>query len=204
MGKDGGYDAGYLASSCFWGRTPGSLVTRLLGKLPRRGALRALDLGCGEGKNAFALAEHGHRVDAVDCSLAAIRNGKSVFNHPLITWQIADVTEYEPKNSPYDVLIAYGLMHCLPSVAVVREVFFLMKSVSAPNAFHVMCAFNDRHHDLSAHPGFSPLLLPHKFYVDLYKDWDVIFESDTDLHEVHPHNGIPHQHSMTRIIAKLP
>ena len=34
---------------------------------------RALDMGCGDGRNALCLAEHGVEVDAVDSSWAAIR-----------------------------------------------------------------------------------------------------------------------------------
>jgi hypothetical protein len=36
----------------------------------------------------------------------------------------------------------------------------------------------------------------------MFRAWDMIEASDTDLHEAHPNNNIPHTHSMTRIIVR--
>lgn len=69
---DGGYDEGYKRCACFWGNKPGKLVEQYLLKLPEGTGMTALDLGCGEGKNAIALANAGFHVTAVDCSNAAL------------------------------------------------------------------------------------------------------------------------------------
>ena len=66
----------------------------------------------------------------------------------------------------------------------------------------IVCAFNDREHNLSAHPGFNPLLLKHSDYVDYFVSNTIVFESDENLYETHPHNNIPHMHSMTRLIIR--
>jgi len=50
--------------------------------------------------------------------------------------------------------------------------------------------------------GFHPCLMRHSFFVDLYDDWEILHESDSDLHEQHPHNNIAHTHSMTRLISR--
>ena len=68
---NGGYDAGYIACPCFWGRSPGSLV-RLLDKyIVDFSGMEVLDAGCGEGKNAAFLSQRGARVRAIDVSEAA-------------------------------------------------------------------------------------------------------------------------------------
>jgi len=65
-----------------------------------------------------------------------------------------------------------------------------------------LCAFNDRHQELEAHPGFSPTTVEHERYVKMFQGWGLVRCCDSDLTEVHPHNGIRHMHSMTRILAR--
>lgn len=52
---------------------PDPAVVALLPELKARGARRALDLGCGVGRHALLLAEHGFAVDAFDGSAAGLR-----------------------------------------------------------------------------------------------------------------------------------
>jgi dihydroorotate dehydrogenase len=39
-------------------------------------------------------------------------------------------------------------------------------------------------------------------YVDYFVSNTIVFESDENLYETHPHNNIPHMHSMTRLIIR--
>lgn len=71
---------------------------------------RALDLGCGEGRNAVWLAEQGWHVTAVDfseaglekaCELARVRKVE-------VNWVLADVIAFRSRPASYDlVLICY-------------------------------------------------------------------------------------------------
>src|SRR5437764_4057915 len=51
---------------------PHPAVVALLLELKARGARRALDLGCGVGRHALLLAEHGLDVEAIDGSAAGL------------------------------------------------------------------------------------------------------------------------------------
>jgi tellurite methyltransferase len=51
---------------------PESEIIALLPELKARGARTALDLGCGVGRHALFLAEHGLAVEAVDASAAGL------------------------------------------------------------------------------------------------------------------------------------
>src|SRR5438067_3958782 len=51
---------------------PHPAVVALLPELAARGAKRALDLGCGVGRHALLLAEHGLQVEAIDGSPAGL------------------------------------------------------------------------------------------------------------------------------------
>ncbi len=169
---DGGYDAGYRACPCFWGREPGSLVKLLARILPTLDELSVLDAGCGEGKNAAYLALRGARVRAVDVSQHAISNARSAWSEVEgISWEVGDIRTLETTQSGYEVVIAYGLLHCMRSERDIETVVENLKSSTKSGGHFVMCAFNDRSQNLSAHPGFVPCLAQHSFYTNLFSDW---------------------------------
>lgn len=200
--RSGGYEEGYERSSCLWGGEPGSLVRRLAATTQLAGSA-VLDLGAGEGKNAHFLASQGAKVTAVELSEAAISNGRKRFGEsPNVTWIHSDVGGFAVQDASFNIVVCYGLLHCLSSSGEIASEVERYQRGTTVGGWHVVCAFNSRFQDLSAHPGFNPTLLSHEDYLDLYLDWEVIFTSDQDLHEVHPHNGIAHTHSMTRILAR--
>ena len=200
---DGGYDAGYIHCPCFWGRSPGSLMVRLEAELPTYRDLSVLDVGCGEGKNAVYLAQQGAHVKAFDVSEAAIANAKRAWPEAVhVEWEVADVRTTPLRENEFDIVIAYGLTHCLSSPEEVQQTITRLQAATTTSGYHVLCAFNDRHQDLSAHPGFHPCLIKHAAYVALYTGWRIVEASDTNLVETHPHNEIEHTHSMTRLVAQ--
>src|ERR1700722_3650082 len=198
----GGYDEGYRAVPCFWGTRPGSLVSDFLGRYPCGSHAEVLDLGCGEGKNAAAFTAAGCHVDAIDCSSAALENGRNAFSHLDIGWLLADARKISLPPRHYDVVVAYGFFHCLPNKEEISALIGLTKEATKVGGYHLVCAFNSRSQDLSAHPGFIPTLASHAWYLRKYTDWSIVSATDTILHERHPHNGIPHHHSLTRLIAR--
>jgi tellurite methyltransferase len=200
---DGGYDEGYRACPCFWGDQPGSLVAALLAERNVAG-WNVLDLGCGEGKNAAALARANAYVTAIDCSELAISHGRQTFGDLPITWLIGDVASFPLQPNGYDLVVMYGLLHCLPSPGHISALINHACAATRRRGLHILVAFNDRDQDFDrAHPGFNPTLVPHKFYVDAYSGQRIVCATDTTLHEAHPHNKIVHRHSMTRLIAEI-
>lgn len=199
---EGGYDNGYRSCPCFWGQEPGRLVKLLTEMVPSFQGQRVLDAGCGEGKNAMFFARTGAEVDALEISALAIKNARTLWGEPSdVNWIHQDIREFVPDKAAYNVVVAYGLFHCFRSFEEVASTVHSLQEATDSPGYHIVCAFNDRHQDLSAHPDFSPLLLKHEQYLDLYTGWQIVYASDEDLPETHPHNCIPHLHSMTRIIA---
>ena len=196
------YDEGYEACPCFWGRDPGSLVKLLPSFIEIKDA-NILDAGCGEGKNAAFLAQLGARVTAFDHSERALNNGKAAWSNLSIDWQHSDIA-FEPLPiGAYDVVIAYGLCHCLSSADEVAAIIRKLQAATKPSGLNIICSFNNRSQEIKeAHPGFHPTLLAHQAYLDFYQNWGILIEADSDLVESHPHNQVVHTHSMTRIIAK--
>lgn len=201
----GPYDDGYRECPCFWGEAPSSLVVRLREWLPSLQGLRVLDAGCGEGKNAIYFAAGGAKVEAIDASALAIRNARQHWGEAAaVSWTVGDVRATPLDPSGYDVIVAYGLFHCMSAVSEIESLIRKLREATRPGGLNVVCTFNSRSQDLSAHPGFHPTLVAHSWYVERYADWELLEVTDADLAERHPHNNAPHTHSMTRILARSP
>lgn len=198
----GGYDEGYRACPRFWPSRVASALEALANDADLR-HLRVLDLGCGEGTNAAWLAGRGCEVTAVEISQAALDHAIRLWPDADVEWVLADSTEIELGVDEFDLIVAYGLLHCLTVVAIPALVQ-RMQAATKPGGWNVLATFNDRSQDLSGHPGFRPTLNPHAYYLSLYDHWTLVSATDLDLHESHPHNNIPHSHSLTRIVARRP
>ena len=67
----------------------------------------ALDLACGEGRNAIWLARQGWSVTGVDFSAVGIEKAKETARDTVVNWVVADATSYMPDRSFDLVLIVY-------------------------------------------------------------------------------------------------
>jgi cyclopropane fatty-acyl-phospholipid synthase-like methyltransferase len=200
---NGGYDEGYQAVNSFWGKKPGSLVEAFLDK-HKVANLRVLDIGAGEGKNAAAFARAHARVHAVECSLSAIQNGRQLFPDEKITWMHLDALEMKFTENSYDIVVSYGLTHCLPSEGEATRLLAALQLALVPGGTFILVSFNSGSHDLSAHPHFRPLLLEHEWFLQMFEGWQFEHVTNSILFETHPHNNIPHHHSLTRLSATKP
>lgn len=200
---NGGYDDGYRACNCFWGTTPGKLVKSLVAEVGDVTDLTVLDVGCGEGKNAAYLSKLGCRVRAIDISKHAMENARKAWGGAgNISWEVADVRDLNFGTGEYDVVVAYGLLHCMRNAVQIHEVVRKLQIATRPTGYNLICALNDRFQQLDAHPGLRPCLIGHEHYLALYSSWELIYNTDADLIESHPHNLIEHRHSLTRILAR--
>jgi len=98
----------YAAQELVWGSEPNRFVAEEFRLVPPRG--RALDLGCGEGRNAIWLATLGWVVTAVDYSAVAVDRARQLAaaQHVAVEWIEADVTTYVPAAGAFQlVLVAY-------------------------------------------------------------------------------------------------
>jgi SAM-dependent methyltransferase len=97
------WNARYAARELLWTAEPNRLfVAEVEGLVPGR----ALDLACGEGRNAVWLAERGWRVTGADFSDVALEKAKRLAaSHDVeVEWVVADVLEYEPEARAFDLV----------------------------------------------------------------------------------------------------
>lgn len=77
---------------------------------------RALDLGCGTGTNAIALARQGWNTTGIDFALRAIRAArrKAAKAGLQVNFLVGDVTRLKNIQGPFDLILDIGCYHSLP------------------------------------------------------------------------------------------
>lgn len=106
MADSTAWDEAYGRADLRWTIAAHRDVERHLGPLQPG---RALELGCGEGRQAIWLAQRGWNVTAVDFSSVAVERGRRLAERHGVTvdWVVADVTGYEPTPDLDLVFVVY-------------------------------------------------------------------------------------------------
>ena len=102
------WDRRYSGSALLWTATPNRfLVAEVAALAPGR----ALDVACGEGRNAVWLAEHGWTVTGVDFSGVALEKARDLAAQRgvEVAWVRADLGEYRPAVAGYDLVVVFYL-----------------------------------------------------------------------------------------------
>ena len=97
------WNARYAAKELLWTAEPNRLfASEVEGLEPGR----ALDLACGEGRNAVWLADRGWRVTAVDFSDVALEKARrlAASREIQVEWVLADLLDYEPAPRSFDLV----------------------------------------------------------------------------------------------------
>ena len=99
------WDARYTESELVWSAEPNLFLPPLV---EDREPGTALDLACGEGRNAIWLARQGWDVTAVDFSSVGIDKARRLAGDLDVEWVVADVTHYEPARH-FDLVVIFYL-----------------------------------------------------------------------------------------------
>lgn len=99
----------YKAEELVWSGNPNQLLLQEVDGIEKGidDPGTALDLGCGEGRNAIWLAEQGWRVTAVDFASEGIDKARKLAQskNVQVEWRCADVTDYEMGEGLYDLIV---------------------------------------------------------------------------------------------------
>ena len=111
------WDSRYAGAELLWGAGPNRFLVSEIEGLPPG---RALDLACGEGRNALWLAEQGWQATGVDFSAIAVERARRLAAERGLAavFEQADVLAYEPPTAAFDLVIVFYLQ--LPAVERAR------------------------------------------------------------------------------------
>jgi len=115
------WDARYGGEELVWTSTPNQfLVSEVADLAPGR----AVDLACGEGRNAVWLAEQGWQVTGVDFSRVGLAKGRRLaeMRKVEVTWVESAVQEWVPPSEGFDLVAVFYLQLPQPERTVALEV----------------------------------------------------------------------------------
>ena len=94
----------YAGTELLWSARPNRrLVTEIAHVAPGR----ALDIACGEGRNAVWLAQGGWKVTGVDFSHVALAKARQLADNRDVSvdWVGADIRDYVPSREAFDLVM---------------------------------------------------------------------------------------------------
>jgi SAM-dependent methyltransferase len=102
------WDRRYEGRELVWTAEPNRF---LVAETERLAPGRAIDLACGEGRNAVWLAEHGWQAVGADFSEVGLQKARELANGRRVNveWVAADLLDYRPDPRAFDLVLAFYL-----------------------------------------------------------------------------------------------
>lgn len=102
------WDARYDTAELIWKGEPNQFLPPEVADLPKG---TALDLACGEGRNAVWLASQGWTVTGVDFSPVGVAKAEKLATENSVTgtWIVGDATTWQPPAEGYDLVLVFYL-----------------------------------------------------------------------------------------------
>ena len=141
---------------------------------------KALDLGCGQGRNALFLAQHGFEVTAVDQNELALEILQSIVEQEDLEMTVGlyDINSANLKQS-YDLIVSTVVLMFLQAdriSAIIRN----MQDQTNPGGYNlIVCAM-----DTEDYPCQVPFSFTFKEgeLADYYKDWELVKYNENPGH----------------------
>jgi SAM-dependent methyltransferase len=204
VGSVGAYDTLYRALGVVWPKRPGRMVRRASEMCP---PAHALDAGCGDGKDAMHLASQGWDVSAFDVSklaLAGLRARQAAMRSVRsLNVLHGDAAELEWPSASFQLVVAYGLYHCLDDDRL-RRAHAYLDAALAPGGLFAFAAFNNDLPLPNDHGTVGIVLRPRLHIIELLVGWKVESLEFGTIAESHlPVIGC-HEHALTWGLFRKP
>ena len=202
------YQKEYKNSSCFWGTKPAKYVELFVNKFGKDlNGKKILDIGAGEGKNSVFLATYGASVVSIDISKIALERfnqqpGYLEYKENILC-VISDVRQINFLPNSFDVVVAYGILHCLDNKSEIKKTISLIKNWVRIDGYTIISTFTNN----LPIPEIQEYLMPESLLEDnelgnMFSEWNIIFQENDIITETHPTSNIEHKHSLVILIAQ--
>jgi SAM-dependent methyltransferase len=130
------WNARYDTTELIWKGEPNQFLPPEVAPLPPG---RALDLACGEGRNAVWLATQGWAVTGVDFSDVGVAKAERLAadNSVRGTWITADATTWTPPTDGFDLVVVFYLQ--LPIGELARALRTAVAALAPGGTFLLVC-----------------------------------------------------------------
>jgi cyclopropane fatty-acyl-phospholipid synthase-like methyltransferase len=195
----------------YYGLKPSEELENFLNETHPSGG-RALDLGCGEGRNSLLLARYGYHVHAVDVSSQGIEKLKKYAlsqDSDSIDGEVADVRKIQLASQFYDAIVAVTILDHITEEegkAVAQAMIDSLK----PDGFMFIEAFTI--HDPAANTSWNEdetisetaTFVQHFFDEGELAVWFSTLEilKYEEIMKYDDSHGEPHYHGLARLIGR--
>lgn len=195
------YDKRYDQDEYYWGLKPSSNCFRVLEILPPDRPLKVLDAGCGEGRDAVFFASRGYEVTAFDISPVGIEKAMRLADKADVSLDafVADINEFRLTDT-FDIIFSTGVLQYIPK-DLRSEVLDNYCQFTNPGGINALSVFVSKlfivrapDEEQTSHRWISGELLTH------YHDWKIEFTTEEIFDCMS--SGVPHQHAISRVIAR--
>jgi tellurite methyltransferase len=185
----------------FGGGKPSQLTSKVA-HIFKAGA-KALDVGCGEGRNAIYLAGLGFEVSAFDISESGIEKLRNVAREKdiVIDTSVSDMREYRFPHA-FDLIICEGCLH-LSRRDEWQRFIVRMKEATIPGGVNAIGVFTDTVPEPEDQRGMMVGLFKEGELLEQYRDWKIFYNTIYRFTHTHP-DGPTHEHAGTGMLARKP
>ncbi len=211
------FDKKYAEEECLWGLSPDSILVENIREIP---VGNALDIGCGEGRNALYLAHKGFQVTGIDVSQEAIRKFVGLAKERGLTVEglVMDIRDFEFKPNTYSVVIASATLHFLKK-SEVHEMLFKIIDSTVLGGYVCIEDFTiddpsysvakERCEQIEENTFYSKKLSSYLYFFshnelkEIFKDFKIeAYKEETIIDSGHGKDGHPHKHGMVQLFAE--
>ena len=100
---------------------------------------RVLDVGCGTGTIALAMAQRGATVVGVDASESYLDGARGRRSHPSVTYELGDACDLQYGTASFDACVSALVIDVIPEV---DRVAAEMRRVTRPGGVVACCTFD--------------------------------------------------------------
>jgi SAM-dependent methyltransferase/tRNA A-37 threonylcarbamoyl transferase component Bud32 len=200
------YDKLYETLGFLWPYQPGRMVLAAAEYMKSPG--RCLDLGCGDGKNMLYLEKLNWKVDGVDLSQYAITAAKKRFEREKEVIKgnliLEDVVDFEYQPNSYELIVCYGLYHCLTDLEIEKIHGAIIASLK-PGGLLAFATLNDNLPVPENHQTGNIYLRPENHIFGLIGDALIVLKKEIGtITESHLPLVHEHHHALTWALFKKP
>ena len=213
--KQGVWEDEYRSVENLWGYTPNHVLSTYIDIIPKSGKI--LDIGIGEGRNAFFFAKQGYEVEGIDISETAVSRCLEMAEkyNLWIDAKVSDIREYEVREGYYSLIILSNVLNFF-SVEDIRTIISKLKAGLKENGLIYINVFDSEEPSIikakqkckhvaeftyydEKHKMYHHYFTPNELE-DLLGDYETISLVKSKFLDLT--HGQPHYHSTLEVLSK--